>query len=106
MSGADLRDPSFEGHVKPRWQKRQRRRRRRGRARARANLSTFRWIDSSIYVLFHLAPEQEAQVREIAKAARNQSVKKTRPKVTIWRTSGAVLVPASGGVLQTVSRTC
>ena len=69
MSGADLRDPSFEGHVKPRWQKRQRRRRRRGRARARANLSTVRWIDESICVLFYPAPEQGAQVRQIARGS-------------------------------------
>ena len=65
MSGADLRDPSFEGHVKPLWQKRQRRRR--GRAGARANLSTVRWVDESICVLFYPASEQGAQVRQIAR---------------------------------------
>ena len=80
MSGADLRDPSFEGHVKPRWQKRQRRRRRRGRARARANLSTVRWIDESICVLFYPAPEQGAQVRQIARGSQESVGEKNTSK--------------------------
>ena len=90
MSGADLRDPSFEGHVKPRWQKRQRRRRR-GRAGARANLSTVRWIDESICVLFYPAPEQGAQVRQIARGSQESvGEKNTRNHLAnIWGCFGA-----------------
>ena len=93
MSGADLRDPFFEGHVEPRWQKRQRRRRRRGRARARANLYTVRWIDESICVCFYPAPEQGAQVRQIARGSQESVGEKNTSKsshlANIWCCFGA-----------------